>query len=75
MEPKQDGSQPSSDRQKWQKVFDAVVGIIAKQQSQLQSLVKERELLGERIRTQQKLHDFDVTFLRDQISQVLSLTC
>ncbi|KAK4787542.1 hypothetical protein SAY86_011375 [Trapa natans] len=72
MKSKQDASQSqsSSDRQKWQRVFDALVGIINKQQSQLQTLLSERKLLEDRIRTGHKLYDSDVAFLRERISQM-----
>ncbi|XP_031374876.1 uncharacterized protein LOC116189370 [Punica granatum] len=67
---RQDASPVSSDRQKWQKVFDPLVGMITKQQSQLHTLVRERSLLEDRIRTQQKRYDSDVAFLRERISQM-----
>ncbi|XAR61657.1 hypothetical protein NMG60_11016137 [Bertholletia excelsa] len=64
------GSTVSSDRQKWQKVFNALVRMLQAQQAQIKSLAKERKLLEDRIRL---LHDRSVSdykLFQDQISQL-----
>ncbi|OVA18568.1 hypothetical protein BVC80_1831g105 [Macleaya cordata] len=60
----------SSDRLQWQKVFNALVHMLKSQQTQLESLVKERKLLEDRIQIQYDRWVSDVHLLEDQISQM-----
>lgn len=62
----------SSDRQKWQKIFNALVHMLQTQQTQVESLAKERKLLEDRIKFQYDRWISDVHSLQDQIAQVLS---
>ena len=64
-------SQVSSDRQKWQKIFNALVHMLQTQQTQVGSLAKERKLLEDRIKFQYGRWLSDVHSLQDQIAQVL----
>lgn len=65
-------SHVSSDRQKWQKIFNALVHMLQTQQTQVESLAKERKLLEDRIKFQYDRWLSDVHSLQDQIAQVLS---
>ncbi|PON70728.1 cytomatrix protein-like protein [Parasponia andersonii] len=58
------------DRQNWQKIFNALVEMLQTQQSQLETLAKERKLLEDRIRMQHHRWVSDVRLLEDQISQM-----
>ncbi|PON93891.1 cytomatrix protein-like protein [Trema orientale] len=63
-------SKAPSDRQNWQKIFNALVEMLQTQQSQLETLAKERKLLEDRIRMQHHRWVSDVRLLEDQISQM-----
>lgn len=60
----------SSDRQKWQKIFNALVHMLQTQQTQVESLAKERKLLEDRIKFQYDRWLSDVHSLQDQIAQM-----
>lgn len=60
----------SSDRQKWQKIFNALVHMLQTQQTQVESLAKERKLLEDRIKFQYDRWISDVHSLQDQIAQM-----
>ncbi|KAF8405367.1 hypothetical protein HHK36_010271 [Tetracentron sinense] len=62
------GSQDSSDRRQWHKIFNAIVHMLKTQQIQLESLVKERSILEDRIKIQHDRWVSDVLLLEDQIS-------
>ncbi|XP_043708467.1 chromosome partition protein Smc [Telopea speciosissima] len=64
------GSKVSSDRKKWQKIFNALVHMMQTQQIQLESLAKERKLLQDRIQIQQDRWVSDVHVLQQEISQM-----
>lgn len=63
-------SHVSSDRQKWQKIFNALVHMLQTQQTQVESLAKERKLLEDRIKFQYDRWLSDVHSLQDQIAQM-----
>ncbi|KAK4859893.1 hypothetical protein QYF36_013709 [Acer negundo] len=65
-------SQVSSERQKWDKIFDGLVKMLKTQQEQLETLVTERKFLGDRIKMQQEKWVSDVRLYEDQISQMKS---
>ncbi|CAI9116934.1 OLC1v1018230C2 [Oldenlandia corymbosa var. corymbosa] len=67
---KSKGDIASSDRAKWNKIFNSLVHLLQKQQIQLQCLVKERKFLEDRIKLQHERWVFDVNLLQDQISEV-----
>nr|DAD22381.1 TPA_asm: hypothetical protein HUJ06_023844 [Nelumbo nucifera] len=60
----------SSDRLQWQKIFNAIVQMLQSQNIQLESLVKERKLLEDRIQIQHERWVSDVRLLEEQISQM-----
>ncbi|KAF3446780.1 hypothetical protein FNV43_RR11960 [Rhamnella rubrinervis] len=60
----------SSDRQNWQNIFNALVKMLRNQQTQLETLAKERKLLEDRFRMQHDHWVSDVRLLEDQISQM-----
>lgn len=61
----------SSDRQNWHNIFNALVKMLRNQQTQLETLAKERKLLEDRFRMQHDNWVSDVRLLEDQISQVI----
>lgn len=63
-------SQLSSERQKWDQIFEGLVGMLKTQQQQLQTLTKERKILGDRINMQYERWASDVRLYEDHISQV-----
>ncbi|XP_057973151.1 spindle pole body component 110 [Malania oleifera] len=65
-----EGSRVSSDREKWEKIFNALVEMARTQQTQIESLVKDRKILEDRIKTQNERWVSDVRFFEDQISQM-----
>ncbi|CAI9116933.1 OLC1v1018230C1 [Oldenlandia corymbosa var. corymbosa] len=67
---KSKGDIASSDRAKWNKIFNSLVHLLQKQQIQLQCLVKERKFLEDRIKLQHERWVFDVNLLQDQISEM-----
>lgn len=66
-------SKGSSDRDKWNKVFNAMVRMLRRQQTQLESLAKDRKLLEDRIKLQYDRWVSDVNLFQDQITQVMVL--
>ncbi|XP_052203500.1 uncharacterized protein LOC127808864 [Diospyros lotus] len=60
----------SSDRQKWKKIFNALVHMLQTQQTQLESLAKERKLLEDRIKLQHERWISDVNLCKDHVSQM-----
>ncbi|KAK2660723.1 hypothetical protein Ddye_007256 [Dipteronia dyeriana] len=65
-------SEVSSERQKWDKIFDGLVKMLKSQQEQLETLLTERKFLGDRIKMQQEKWVSDVRLYEDQISQMKS---
>ncbi|KAK5831647.1 uncharacterized protein LOC108486210 isoform X1 [Gossypium arboreum] len=63
-------SQVSSERQKWDQIFEGVVGMLKTQQQQLETLTKEKKILGDRINTQYERWASDVRLYEDHISQM-----
>ncbi|OMO87416.1 hypothetical protein CCACVL1_09059 [Corchorus capsularis] len=63
-------SQPSSERQKWDKIFDGLVKMLKSQQQQLETLAKERKILEDRIKMQYERWVSDVRLYEDHISQM-----
>lgn len=64
------GSKATSDRLAWQKIFKALVQMTQTQQTQLESLAKERKLLEKRIKLQYDRWVSDVKLFQDRISQM-----
>ena len=64
-------SEISSDRQKWDKIFNGLVRMLQTQQTQLETLVKERKLLEERVRVQHERWVSDIRLYKDHIAQVI----
>ncbi|KAJ8772726.1 hypothetical protein K2173_027903 [Erythroxylum novogranatense] len=62
--------QVSSDREKWDKVFNGLVKLLKNQQEQLESLVKDRKLLEDRIKMQHERWVSDVRLYQDHIFQM-----
>ncbi|XP_039041719.1 uncharacterized protein LOC120180472 isoform X2 [Hibiscus syriacus] len=65
-------SQNSSERQKWDKVFEGLVKMLKTQQQQLETLAKERIILEDRIKMQYERWVSDVRLYEDHISQMKS---
>ncbi|GMY28260.1 ERC protein 2 isoform X1 [Fagus crenata] len=63
-------SELSSDRQKWDKIFNGLVRMLQTQQTQLETLVKERKLLEERVRVQHERWVSDIRLYKDHIAQM-----
>ncbi|KAG8494279.1 hypothetical protein CXB51_011620 [Gossypium anomalum] len=63
-------SQVSSERQKWDQIFEGVVGMLKTQQQQLETITKERKILGDRINMQYERWTSDVRLYEDHISQM-----
>ncbi|XP_008221258.1 PREDICTED: uncharacterized protein LOC103321246 [Prunus mume] len=63
-------SRASSQRQNWQNTFSGLVQMIRYQQSQLETLAKDRQLLEDRVRIQNERWTYDIRLLEDQISQM-----
>lgn len=68
---KSKGRKDLSDREKWNKVFNAMVHMLRTQQTQLESLAKDRKLLEDRIKLQNERWVSDVNLFQDQIAQVI----
>lgn len=62
----------SSDREKWDKVFDGLVKLLKNQQEQLETLAKERKILEDRIKMQQERWISDIRLYEDHIFQASS---
>ncbi|KAK6939345.1 hypothetical protein RJ641_028876 [Dillenia turbinata] len=63
-------SKDSSERRNWQTVFNACVQMLRSQQKQIESLVRDRELLENRIEVQHDRWVYDSNLFQDQISQM-----
>ncbi|XP_015072232.1 spindle apparatus protein lin-5 [Solanum pennellii] len=60
----------SSDREKWNKVFNALVHMLTSQQTQLESLAKERMILEDRIKLQNDRWVSDIHRFQEQIYEM-----
>uniref|UniRef100_A0A0V0GK61 Putative ovule protein n=1 Tax=Solanum chacoense TaxID=4108 RepID=A0A0V0GK61_SOLCH len=60
----------SSDREKWNKVFNALVHMLTSQQTQLESLAKERMILEDRIKLQNDQWVSDIDRFQEQIYEM-----
>ncbi|KAL6216250.1 hypothetical protein ACLB2K_009476 [Fragaria x ananassa] len=60
----------SSEKQNWEHIFNAMVKILQEQQSQLETMAKERKMLADRIQTEHDKWAFNVRLLQDQIAQL-----
>lgn len=60
----------SSDREKWNKVFNALVQMLTSQQTQLESLAKERTILEDRIKLQNDRWISDINRFQEQIYEM-----
>ncbi|CAN4093985.1 unnamed protein product [Withania somnifera] len=60
----------SSDREKWNKVFNALVQMLTSQQTQLESLAKERIILEDRIKLQHDRWVSDINSFQEQIYEM-----
>ncbi|KAL4280166.1 hypothetical protein GQ457_03G030730 [Hibiscus cannabinus] len=63
-------SQNSSERQKWDKIFEGLVKMLKTQQQQLETLAKDRNILEDRIKMQYERWVSDVRLYEDHISQM-----
>ncbi|XWS24487.1 hypothetical protein CRYUN_Cryun28dG0106800 [Craigia yunnanensis] len=63
-------SQVSSERQKWDKIFEGLVKMLKTQQQQLETLAKDRKILEDRINMQYERWFSDVRLYEDYISQM-----
>ncbi|KAH1065806.1 hypothetical protein J1N35_030793 [Gossypium stocksii] len=63
-------SQVSLERQKWDQIFEGLVGMLKTQQEQLETLTKERKILGDRINMQYERWTSDARLYEDHISQM-----
>ena len=63
-------SQVSSERHKWDKIFEGLVKMLKTQQHQLETLAKDRKILEDRINMQYERWVSDVRLYEDHISQV-----
>ncbi|KAF9683141.1 hypothetical protein SADUNF_Sadunf05G0181300 [Salix dunnii] len=60
----------TSDREKWDKVFGGLVKLLKSQQEQLETLLKERHLLEDRIKTQHERWVSDIRLYEAHIAQI-----
>ncbi|CAN4122988.1 unnamed protein product [Withania somnifera] len=60
----------SSDREKWNKVFNALFHMLTSQQTQLESLAKERMMLEDRIKLQHYRWVSDIDRFQEQIYEI-----
>ncbi|XP_059278981.1 uncharacterized protein LOC132033123 isoform X1 [Lycium ferocissimum] len=60
----------SSDREKWNQVFNALVQMLTSQQTQLESLAKERMILEDRIKLQHNRWVSDIDTFQQQIYEM-----
>ncbi|XP_022132146.1 protein MLP1-like isoform X2 [Momordica charantia] len=67
---KSEESKASIQRRNWGKIFNAVTQMLRTQQNQLETLVKERKLLEDRVRTQHERWVADIRLYEDHISQM-----
>ncbi|KAM3341659.1 spindle apparatus protein lin-5 [Capsicum galapagoense] len=63
-------SNNSSDREKWNKVFNGLVHMLSSQQTQLESLAKERIILEDRIKLQNERWVSDINDFQEQIYEM-----
>ncbi|KAI4316938.1 hypothetical protein L6164_024862 [Bauhinia variegata] len=63
-------SNVSSERRNWENIFNGLVQMLRTQQNQLQTLVKERKFLEDRIRMQHDGWASDIRVYKDQISEM-----
>lgn len=63
-------SQVSSDRRKWDKIFDGLVKMLKTQQEQLEFLVKDRRILEDFVKKQRERWDADIRSYEDLLSQM-----
>ncbi|KAK9739996.1 hypothetical protein RND81_03G002900 [Saponaria officinalis] len=61
---------PTTDRQKWEIIFNALKQLLRKQQFQLDSLSQERNFVQQRLQIQQHAWDSDLFLLHSHISQL-----
>jgi len=66
-------AQVSSDREKWEVIFNALKLMLCKQHSQLDSLLQQRNLLEQRIKILYDRWVSDVRLSEDQVSLVKSV--
>ncbi|XP_038717334.1 uncharacterized protein LOC120010623 isoform X2 [Tripterygium wilfordii] len=59
-----------SERQKWDKIFNGLVKMLKSQEQQLETLVKERKILQDRIKMQHDQLVSNIRFYEDRISQM-----
>ena len=71
---KSNGSQVSNERRNWGKIFNALTQMLQTQQNQLETLVKERKLLEDRVKMQHERWVTDIRLYDDHISQVICFT-
>ncbi|XP_010536391.1 PREDICTED: tropomyosin-like [Tarenaya hassleriana] len=64
------GSRDSSEREKWDKIFKGLVKILRTKQDQLETLLKDRKILVDRINTQHDRWNSDVRLFEDHISMI-----
>ncbi|XP_010533831.1 PREDICTED: uncharacterized protein LOC104809508 isoform X2 [Tarenaya hassleriana] len=64
------GCRDLSDREKWDKIFQGLAKILRTKQDQLESLVKDRKILVDRIKTQNDRWVSDVRLYEDHISMM-----
>ncbi|KAL6215751.1 hypothetical protein ACLB2K_015179 [Fragaria x ananassa] len=64
------GPKSSSEKKNWEHIFNAMVKILQEQQSQLETMAKERKMLADRIQTEYDKWPFNVRLLQDQIAQL-----
>ena len=65
----------TSDREKWDKVFGGLVKLLKNQQEQLETLLKERKILEDRIKTQHERWVSDIRLYDDHILQASLIFC
>lgn len=64
-------SEISSDRQKWDKIFNGLVRMLKTQQTQLVTLVNDRKILEDRIKMQHERWASDISLYEDHICEVI----
>ncbi|GAV63621.1 hypothetical protein CFOL_v3_07139 [Cephalotus follicularis] len=60
------------DRENWDAVFNGLVKMLETQQEQLKTLVKQREIIQDRIKEQHERFESDIRLYEDRISQMKS---
>lgn len=68
-------SQASSKRKKWDTIFNGLVKMLKSQQEQLETLVKQRKILEDRIKMQHDRWVSDIRLYEDYVSQVSPKFC